>query len=72
MKKYLVLLVLYGCIVAIPSAWFLLSSADLMTFLFGVIFGGGIIGAAVSGLKLFRPEKYLLDHEKNMNTQHSE
>jgi hypothetical protein len=65
MKKDLILLVMFGGIVAIFSVWFLSSSARLVTFVMGVNLGVGLVGAGLSALKLLRPDKYRFNYESN-------
>lgn len=65
MKKDLKLLALFGVYVAIFSAWFLSSSGELRTFVMGANLGVGLVGTALSALKLLRPDKYRFVYESD-------
>lgn len=63
MNKDLKLLVLFGIYVALFPVWFLSTSGELLTFIMGASMGVGLVGMAMSALKLFRPDKYRFIYE---------
>ncbi|NEU58856.1 hypothetical protein [Halorussus sp. MSC15.2] len=65
MRKDMMLLLLYGGIVVVQSAWFLSSSAELTTFVMGVNLGVGLVGTGLSALKLLRPGTYRFQYESD-------
>jgi hypothetical protein len=67
MGKDVVLLLLFSFHVATFSAWYLSSSAELITLVMGVNIGAGLVGVSLSLLKLFLPGKYKFIYESGTN-----
>ncbi|WP_256296653.1 hypothetical protein [Haloarchaeobius salinus] len=63
MRKALLQLLLFAGYVVVTFGWFLTSAGSAVTLVVGVNLGVGLTGAALSALKLYRPDRYQFVYE---------